>query len=336
MSITASIRKILRPFRAVVLMYHRIAEPILDPWQLSVSRFNFASHIEFLMANYSVVRVSELVPMIRGKKLDKDVVCITFDDGYEDNFLYALPVLEQYSCPATFFISTGNIGSNEPYWWDTLTEIFLITNKLPPDLEIKIGEKKFTYCLDNDGLMTDEDFRLHTSWFWPNEPPTQRCKIYLEIWMHLRDLPSFTIRQTVKRLMEWAAFTPANNCGSFPMSRSELISMFQSTWAEAGIHTVNHPALASFPKQLQESEILGCKEYLEENLGSVDQFIAFPYGNYNGDTLDALNNAKLQAAFTTEARPVSARSDVFQLGRFQVTDQTAEDLCKHLKMWFNQ
>jgi len=35
---------------------------------------------------------------------------ITFDDGYKDNFTYALPILEQHSCPATFFISEGYIS----------------------------------------------------------------------------------------------------------------------------------------------------------------------------------------------------------------------------------
>jgi len=37
----------------------------------------------------------------------KDSFAITFDDGYEDNFQYALPILKKYNCSATFFICTG-------------------------------------------------------------------------------------------------------------------------------------------------------------------------------------------------------------------------------------
>jgi len=54
-----------------------------------------------------------------GLSRDGRYVMITFDDGYYNNTA-AIPVLEQFACPATFFIATGHIESGEAFWWDTV------------------------------------------------------------------------------------------------------------------------------------------------------------------------------------------------------------------------
>ena len=129
MSIATGIRKLFRPSRAIVLMYHRIAEPQIDPWQLAVSKKNFRDHLQVLSASGKVISTQELIECVRNEKLESDCFCITSDDGYQDNFLHAFPLIEEYECPATFFIASGKIGSNEPYWWDLMTDIFLSTKK---------------------------------------------------------------------------------------------------------------------------------------------------------------------------------------------------------------
>jgi peptidoglycan/xylan/chitin deacetylase (PgdA/CDA1 family) len=50
---------------------------------------------------------------------------ITFDDGYVDNFLFALPLLEKYKVPATIFVTTDYIGKDRELWWDELEKKFL-------------------------------------------------------------------------------------------------------------------------------------------------------------------------------------------------------------------
>lgn len=58
------------------------------------------------------------------------ICCNNFDDGYVENYQYALPILEKYHVPATIFVSTDLIGMNEMYWWDELEKIFIVDKYL--------------------------------------------------------------------------------------------------------------------------------------------------------------------------------------------------------------
>ena len=50
---------------------------------------------------------------------------ITFDDGYLDNLINALPVLKKYEVNAIIFVTTNFIDDNEIPWWDLLWEILI-------------------------------------------------------------------------------------------------------------------------------------------------------------------------------------------------------------------
>ena len=43
---------------------------------------------------------------------------VTFDDGYADNFLIARGILEKFDIPAEIYVTTENIATGTPYWWD--------------------------------------------------------------------------------------------------------------------------------------------------------------------------------------------------------------------------
>src|ERR1700759_3055747 len=89
----------------IVLMYHRVDKVDTNPWSICVSPENFEKQIRFLKQNFNIITVDELVIQLRSNTINQNAVCITFDDGYADNYIHAKPVLEKYNCPATFFIT---------------------------------------------------------------------------------------------------------------------------------------------------------------------------------------------------------------------------------------
>lgn len=47
-------------------------------------------------------------------------VAISFDDGYRDNLSLALPVLQRWNIPATFFLVPGLLDRRIDAWWEVL------------------------------------------------------------------------------------------------------------------------------------------------------------------------------------------------------------------------
>ena len=44
-------------------------------------------------------------------------VCLTFDDGYQDNYTLAYPMLKRLNVPFTVYVTTGFIDNKLPMWW---------------------------------------------------------------------------------------------------------------------------------------------------------------------------------------------------------------------------
>jgi len=103
---------------APILLYHRIFAPSADPVMLCVTPACFESHLEFLKKYYNVLPLSELSGRLATGTLEGDEAAITFDDGYRDNLVNALPLLEKYDIPATIFITTGQLGKKASFVWD--------------------------------------------------------------------------------------------------------------------------------------------------------------------------------------------------------------------------
>ena len=110
----------MKPRQVVpVLMYHAVNSD--ENSSLNVSSKNFMRQMEFLSDNgYSVIPLKDLIKGIKdGKKFPPGTVVLTFDDGFEDNYLHAFPVLAKHNFPATIFLITGYVDNREGYLkWD--------------------------------------------------------------------------------------------------------------------------------------------------------------------------------------------------------------------------
>lgn len=110
---------VLRP-RALVLVYHRVAEPIRDPAGQAVTPRNFAAHLSLLRRHYDVSDAATLVGELQGRRLRHGSVTVTFDDGYADVLHAAVPAAAAEGVPLHLFVSVGPVVSGQPFWWDRL------------------------------------------------------------------------------------------------------------------------------------------------------------------------------------------------------------------------
>ena len=95
-----------------MLIYHHINPHAGDT--VTVTPEVFAAQMTFLAeSGFSPVSIDDLMgALCRGEKLGNKAVVLTFDDGWVDNYLYAIPVLKRLKFHASFFIITGRVDSS--------------------------------------------------------------------------------------------------------------------------------------------------------------------------------------------------------------------------------
>jgi peptidoglycan/xylan/chitin deacetylase (PgdA/CDA1 family) len=113
-------------FAVPVLMYHRVCD--LTPREarsplmcdLTVSPADFAEQMQYLVDNhFTILSVNDIETAIYNHlPLPERAVVITLDDGYKDNFDYALPILQRCHTPATIFLVTSVVGAPDHLCWD--------------------------------------------------------------------------------------------------------------------------------------------------------------------------------------------------------------------------
>ncbi len=92
---------------SIILNYHSV-----HPTQKFATKpEDFSRQMEYLSSHFTVVSLPEFYELrIAGKALPDRLAIITFDDGYEDNCIYAFPVLKRFGLTATVFLTTGFIN----------------------------------------------------------------------------------------------------------------------------------------------------------------------------------------------------------------------------------
>jgi peptidoglycan/xylan/chitin deacetylase (PgdA/CDA1 family) len=116
-----------RYLRVPILVYHSVRPYTADMSRLvrkyTVPPESLDEQLRYLQQNgYTVISFESLVNAITSANatLPAKPVVLTFDDGWEDLYRHAFPILRKYNDTATFFIFTNAIGSRDFMTWAQL------------------------------------------------------------------------------------------------------------------------------------------------------------------------------------------------------------------------
>lgn len=314
-------------------MYHRIAESDVDPWQLSVQPQLFEQQLQIIKKNWNVISLEELQYGIAAGKVKNRSIVITFDDGYLDNYTTAKPLLEKYALPATFFITTKNIGSKRVFWWDDLQNL-VFTIDLPPKLVLNFDDRSFSFDLADEGKLTPALKLKNQQFSAYNGFTTLRSKLYYKLWELLQSHNEMERENLMQKLREWANYNGSKDSGYLSMSEEHICDMASNKLFTLGGHTTNHPSLPFYDKDSQLEEIVNNKNFLERITNRSVFYFAYPSGLYNDVTVECVKAAGFRLAVTTNHSPVFKGTNPYQLGRFQVDNLNQKLFTDKLKLWF--
>jgi peptidoglycan/xylan/chitin deacetylase (PgdA/CDA1 family) len=223
---------------------------------------------------------------------------ITFDDGYADNEAIAAPVLKRLGMTATFFVSTGYIGSG-CMWNDRLTEAVR-------------GAPAGVLRLASIGL---EDIVLETV--------AQRRAAVRHLLSQVKHRPPEARAMAVQSVVAAAGLADAP-APALMMSPDQIRSL-RSLGMDVGGHTVSHPILSRIEPAAAVAEIGEGRRTLESILGERIALFAYPNGvptqDYGPEHVRMVREAGFEAAVSTASGVADRDSDRHQLPRFTPWDR---------------
>ncbi len=115
--------------RLPVLMYHHIQDDQVAQkggyLKLNVSPTNFHSQMQYLKdKGYAVLTFKDVDNFFdAGMGMPQKAVVLTFDDGYEDFYTLAFPILREFNFPAALFLPTGLVNNPGYLNWGQIQEM---------------------------------------------------------------------------------------------------------------------------------------------------------------------------------------------------------------------
>lgn len=297
--------------RLIILTYHRVFARKDPVWPYDVDAVTFEVHLQLLKQYFNVLPLAQALDRLASGDLPDRAVCITFDDGYADNYQVAYPLLKKYGLTATFFIATGYL-QNGIMWNDVVIE----------SIKHYKGERLDLSSI-NLGLFT----------FETNEDRTSSIMSVLkELKYKAPDM-----REELVRLVQKATDVKIHN--TIMMTDVELREMHRNGM-QIGAHTQSHPILSSLSDDDAYAEISQSKLYLEGVLDSPVEYFAYPNGkpviDYTQSHVEMLKALGFKAAVSTAWGFVSRQMDKFQAPRIVLWGSNQARMLKTLLLAYRQ
>ncbi len=308
--------RLLKKFRnrIQILLYHRVANVTSDPQMLCVTPDKFYDQMKFLKKNYNIISLSSINQLLKNHTIPRNSVVITFDDGYQDNLINAIPILEEHNLPATFFITSGYIGENKEFYQEALNRIFFLEKQIPKTLNIKVNQIEHQY------LELDQE--------------NQKKAAYTALHKALRSEKNDTRKSVIKELIDWSGACQKPLIDYKNLTFSEIKQISQKSLFEIGAHSVNHPVLSGLNENKQRVEIVNSKIHLEKIIEKDVTSFAYPYGtidSYNVDTINILRENNFLLCCSNYSGLIDKNTSRYELPRFLVRDLTIEKFKPFLK-----
>jgi peptidoglycan/xylan/chitin deacetylase (PgdA/CDA1 family) len=281
-----------------ILAYHRVM-PLPDPATydfdlelISTTPERFRAQMLHLKQHFLPLRLRDVAAALdAGDSLPPDAVVVTFDDGYDDNYRIAYPILHELGIPATFFVSTGHIDTGKPFGYDWLVHMILLTTAprlVLPELGMDVP------------MPRDRDLRRALAG---------------TVLQNMKSIDAIAQEAMIKRLEhEWQL--PSDNtepADCRPMTWTQLREMHAAGF-EIGSHGVHHRMLAKLSRDRMKDEVRQSKATLERELDAPASLMSYPVGGdraFDAEVMSATREAGFQLAVCyicgTNPQPASNR-----------------------------
>jgi peptidoglycan/xylan/chitin deacetylase (PgdA/CDA1 family) len=254
----------------------------------------FREQMEILARHYAPVTMDDLLGFVsEQKEIPPKSVAVTFDDGFADNYEFALPVLAHAGIPASFYIAVGSIEAAFPPWYCRLRHAYAVTQA--------------------QHWRDSVEGRVHEL-----SEPDKRYAAFLTGSRRCAQLAGLR-QEDCLRLIEEDLEVERLTSRDCPMMTWTQVRSLRSMGHIVGSHTVTHPNLAHVTTEALETELKESKRQLEARLGEPVVHFSYPSPilepHYTEQSITATNQAGYLTAVTCTPGPVRAGDNPLVLRR---------------------
>ena len=280
-----------------IYMFHMVcpkADLLAPIDELRVSPNFFEAFLREHQKRLDFISINDLYARISNKqRSDKPFGIITFDDGYEDNFTYAYPILKKLNIPFVIYVSVGLVNDHEPIWNYPL----IIERVVKKNDELIIGGMKYV-------CQTQE----------------QKNETFLKLKGLLFTLSYAQLQEEFKRL--FAEYLTDDVFPQNTLTWEQITELSNDPLCTIGSHTMSHRRLTISDIASLQYELGESKNRLEQHIGKPVTHLSYPYGWKTDVSAEAITYAQ-QIGYRTALRsyggPVREKDDDFyQLKRIMI------------------
>ncbi len=277
----------------------------------------FEKIIIYFKNTYNIVPLSRLFEMHRNKEKPlKKTIALTFDDGYENNFTIALPILKKHHVPATFYLISKGLIDTDFFSWPDVIDVI----KKNHNQDITINNLVFKY------------------------PSFYNQQVKLELLNYLKTCGDKTenLVDQLSKTLNYHRLVVKKSPELIQLIRANDFNKYKNeTLIEIGSHTHTHFSLQYLEAESTENELSQSKHIIEQLTGKPITSLAFPDGSYTKQTIEIALKLGYANLVAVDYKYEEHNSNPNLLSRFTISNSTtfqsnALRLAKHFdKYGFN-
>lgn len=282
--------------KLTIVMYHYVRDLLHSRYPkirgLDVSLFQ--QQIQFLKNNFSIVTMEEVISACKGEQnLPNDSILLTFDDGYIDNYTFVFPILQKAGVQGSFFIPGKTFATHQLL--DVNKVHYILANADTESLLHNVFERMNFYRDGKDYYpQNDELFAKYAK-----ETRFDTREIIFIKRMLQTILPEEVRKQIVCDLFKkYVDLSEEKLAYELYMTEDQIWSMKRQGMF-IGVHGYDHDWLGNLPKEKMERDIQKALDVMDRFIDRKQWVMNYPYGNYNKDVLDYIQEQGACLGLTT-------------------------------------
>jgi peptidoglycan/xylan/chitin deacetylase (PgdA/CDA1 family) len=285
------------------------------PKDMKIAGGKLTALLRRLGEHCDLVTVEDGLRRLASSEAGRSMVALTMDDGYKDNRVALLPLLQELGIPATIYVESAPLDDDRVNWSH---KYFAALARTSPEgfatRYLAASKDEVTRAkLANIVAGGEREVYLMKRVLKYDADPADRDRTIDELFLDLGG-DAAELRRTL--YMDWDDVRDLHEAG-----------------IEIGGHTVHHHVLATLDADDQRREVADGRASIQRALGSRAVSFAYPFGrswDWNQDSITAARDAGFENAVTTHAGTNTAGTAPFELKRLMIDEDadTALIVCE--------